>query len=996
MISLVRSRLVAVLLSTGAVAAAEGAAESMAAGVALAGAAESAVVGAAGAALAAVAESVVVGAVAAPAAESAALAGAATGPGGGGAELACTAPAAGVIEFDRADLEAAIGGAGAAGKVRLRAVPLGGDRVVDLDLESFSVTGPRTRFVVGADNRPLEGFDPRGVTLLRGTVAGETGSHVYIALAGGRGAGHVALGAGGKRYVVGSGGEAAPGRVRIEIAEAPAIAGPGPLMDVPVCGVVEVPGRGGAEKRSGRKSGGGQSRAGTVPGTVPVSVAGGAPETARLVELAIDTDYEYFSLFGDAGDAAAYIVQLYGAVSDIYLRDVNARLEVVFVRLWDTPTDPYTDSDPLDQFVDEWTVNQGGVDRDVAQLLTGRRNLPYGGVAYVEALCSEFGYSVAGYILGAFADPDQPAGANWDLVVTAHELGHNAGTFHTQDYGIDNCAGGALQRGTIMSYCHILPGGNANIDLYFHAGTVEPMELFMSGIACLGHDCNGNGVDDVTDVVSLESTDVNGNLVPDECEDCNGNGTLDGADIAGGGSDDLNGNLVPDECEPDCNGNGVPDDRDIFLGTSLDAHGDGVPDECDADCDGDSVSDYNEIQLDMTLDIDRTATLDDCQDCDGDGTPDMEALGGAHNIWVAGQIDNAVSQVHAASGALALTSSGGALAGPLDVLVHPDGRVLVATANRVAQFDAGGAFLGNLVAAGSGGLSGAHGLALTPGGTLLVASNANNRVIEYDAVSGALIGDFVTAGLGGLSGPRMLRYGPDGNLYVSTGNNRVLEYDGTNGSFVGTFVAASSGGLTSARGLVFKPDGNLLVASFGTDQILEYDGATGASIGQWNHGGPTNGTWGLRDPWDIEIGPDGHVYVTSNAGNAVVQRYDVESGDFMRSFYVLAAAGPIAQPTGMGFVPGDSVDCNLNLLPDTCDIASGASNDADGNGVPDECDPVPGDLDGDGDVDVTDFLQLLQDWGPCPGPCPPSCAADLDGDCEVGIVDFLMLLQNWS
>ena len=57
---------------------------------------------------------------------------------------------------------------------------------------------------------------------------------------------------------------------------------------------------------------------------------------------------------------------------------------------------------------------------------------------------------------------------------------------------------------------------------------------------------------------------------------------------------------------------------------------------------------------------------------------------------------------------------------------------------------------------------------------------------------------------------------------------------------------------------------------------------------------------------------------------------------------------------------------------------------------------VPGDLDGDGVVDIVDFLALLQQWGLCPAPCPPSCPADLDGDCAVGIADFLLLLANWG
>ena len=55
-----------------------------------------------------------------------------------------------------------------------------------------------------------------------------------------------------------------------------------------------------------------------------------------------------------------------------------------------------------------------------------------------------------------------------------------------------------------------------------------------------------------------------------------------------------------------------------------------------------------------------------------------------------------------------------------------------------------------------------------------------------------------------------------------------------------------------------------------------------------------------------------------------------------------------------------------------------------------------GDLDNDGVVDITDFLGLLANWGPCPAPCPPICPGDLDGDCDVGIEDFLLLLANWT
>ncbi len=87
-------------------------------------------------------------------------------------------------------------------------------------------------------------------------------------------------------------------------------------------------------------------------------------------------------------------------------------------------------------------------------------------------------------------------------------------------------------------------------------------------------------------------------------------------------------------------------------------------------------------------------------------------------------------------------------------------------------------------------------------------------------------------------------------------------------------------------------------------------------------------------------------------------------------------------------------DCNANGVPDDCDVAAGTSPDQNGNSIPDECD-MRADLDGDGDVDTTDFLALLQAWGPCPPP-PETCPADLDGDGAVGIVDFLVLLKSWT
>lgn len=52
---------------------------------------------------------------------------------------------------------------------------------------------------------------------------------------------------------------------------------------------------------------------------------------------------------------------------------------------------------------------------------------------------------------------------------------------------------------------------------------------------------------------------------------------------------------------------------------------------------------------------------------------------------------------------------------------------------------------------------------------------------------------------------------------------------------------------------------------------------------------------------------------------------------------------------------------------------------------------VEGDVDGDGEVGVTDLLDVISDWGRC-----PCCPTDLNGDDAVDVNELLNVISNWG
>ncbi len=247
---------------------------------------------------------------------------------------------------------------------------------------------------------------------------------------------------------------------------------------------------------------------------LPVEGEGQPGFTARV---AVETDFELYQQFDTESEMIDYIGDLFGFASTIYAAEVDTSLLVSSVSVWDNAGDPYAESPGtcgLFEFGRYWNDNRSGVDRTIAHMLSGKNT--NAGVAWVGVLCNgafntdhqgscpglspnvdnyggDYGYT--GGIDGNF-DIGNPL-VIWDIVGVAHEVGHNFNSPHTHCYeglggssaAVDNCFSGQCGQsgcycgeaslpcgttgagcGTIMSYCHFLSGGLANISMTFGQG----------------------------------------------------------------------------------------------------------------------------------------------------------------------------------------------------------------------------------------------------------------------------------------------------------------------------------------------------------------------------------------------------------------------------------------------------------------------------------------------------------------------------------------------
>lgn len=377
-----------------------------------------------------------------------------------------------------------------ASDVTLTGFPIPGGSV-DLRLEAFDVLAPDAEVLVVTAQGEVPMPRPEVVTL-RGTVEGDADSRVFLSLS--PWGSHALIETEGKRFALVPPPTGVEGpHVVYDVADLPDHMQPDWMCHVdaathdPLGLAMAEAGEGGEGARNG---------------------------PCRVARVAIDSDYEYTAwLFGGNADAsAAYALTLMAAVSEIYTYELNVRLVVPYLRVFAQDDDPYGGSDRLGELLSHWRATKGSVQRDLAHLFSGNFG---GGVAYVSVMCSkDWGYAVSG-VGGWFPYPlqDHHSG-NWDLMVVAHELGHNFGTLHTHDGyepPIDKCGLGDCSDawgGTIMSYCHTCPGGMTNIVLRFGPLVIDRILFYLQFQAPCNLTNRLFAVDDAASVMRDASTRI--------------------------------------------------------------------------------------------------------------------------------------------------------------------------------------------------------------------------------------------------------------------------------------------------------------------------------------------------------------------------------------------------------------------------------------------------------------------------------------------------------
>lgn len=229
---------------------------------------------------------------------------------------------------------------------------------------------------------------------------------------------------------------------------------------------------------------------------------------------------------------------------------------------------------------------------------------------------------------------------------------------------------------------------------------------------------------------------------------------------------------------------------------------------------------------------------------------------------------------------------------------------------------------------------------------ILVGSCYTNNILRFDGKTGAYMGEFIPAGSGGLTCPEgEMILGKDGMLYVTsfsfpplrhpwepqlpapttpdrrptfeptkqavTYNDQVLRFDGKTGRFVDVFIPPSAR-LNGPHGLAFTKEGDALVATRFSSSLMIYDRENNAvrqvlvDNGAYKLQEKISPDLVFRDLNGISLGPDGKIYVSSYQTGDIF-RFDEETGALLDRFVHAHDGHPMNHPHNVLFGPDNNL-----------------------------------------------------------------------------------------
>ena len=215
--------------------------------------------------------------------------------------------------------------------------------------------------------------------------------------------------------------------------------------------------------------------------------------TTSCVRFYLETEHALFLRKGSVANTTSYVTGLFNQSAALFSNDgISVSISEIFV--WNSPS-PYNGTTSL-EFLDQFQALRTSFNGDLAHLLTIDRN--FGGIAFVNVLCNRGAAYAVSDIDATFSNVPT---YSWSVNVFTHEAGHNLGSKHTQacvwngnNTAIDGCAapegscsqpGLPSNGGTMMSYCHLIPGVGINFTLGFGPQPLNVITNRVNGSTCL-------------------------------------------------------------------------------------------------------------------------------------------------------------------------------------------------------------------------------------------------------------------------------------------------------------------------------------------------------------------------------------------------------------------------------------------------------------------------------------------------------------------------------